>query len=429
MFNFEEDDLKIEIKESLERLIEYDLVDYGKKDKDKGKDKGKDGEKLCLTRAGILINSRGIDLDTYLLFKEYLENKRGKLTDLELITLLVKSSEGKNILIPSPQFNQITDYYRRGGCEYHYQDKMVKLVSKRGEDGKEIYQDILELDGEDHELEIEDYLSIKKALLLYDWIGDKEIKEIEEGYKIYGGTIRKLGEGFSWLADSLGGVAESLGWSKKENKKEELAGIKILSERLAWGVEEGELGLARLHIPGLGRSYVRALLREGYDDRKCLEELSEEALVKVIPKRLAGRIKRRFSAENSKVEEVKEVKEVKDGGLQPETVLEIDQHRPDRIIFMEKEIEVTARGFSLLYLLCQHKKEVVSYNNILDEVWKDDEDATYTRITHHIYKFRRDILDAIGNNKINKEKVKDIFKVVSGRGVMLNINDKELKIN
>jgi len=114
---------------------------------------------------------------------------------------------------------------------------------------------------------------------------------------------------------------------------------------------------------------------------------------------------------------------------QLKTILQIDRHRPDRIIFQGKEIKVTARGFSLLYLLAQHKGEVVSYDNILDEIWKDDEDAIYTRVIQHIYKFRRDILDAIGNNKTNKEKVKNIFKVVSGRGVMLNINDNKLKIN
>ncbi|MBE3127092.1 MAG: DEAD/DEAH box helicase, partial [Candidatus Atribacteria bacterium] len=256
VFNFKEDDLKTEIKGGLERLLAYDLVNYGKKDT----------EKLSPTRAGILINSRGISLDTYLLFKGYLENKRGKLSNLEIITLLTKSSEGKNIPIPFPQFNQITDYYKKDNWKYDYQKKMTELVSDRGEEGKEIYQDILELDGENHYLKIEDYLSIKKALLLYDWIGDKEIKEIEEVYKIYGGAIRKLGEGFSWLADSLGAIADDLGWSKKENKKEELTGIKILSERLAWGVEEEGLRLARIHIPGLSRSYIRVLLREGYDD-------------------------------------------------------------------------------------------------------------------------------------------------------------------
>jgi helicase len=59
----------------------------------------------------------------------------------------------------------------------------------------------------------------------------------------------------------------------------------------------------------------------------------------------------------------------------------------------------------------------------------DKEDAIYTRIIQHIHKLRRDILEVIGNNQTNKEKVKDIFKIVSGRGVMLNINDTEIKIN
>ena len=147
------------------------------------------------------------------------------MTNLEIITLLTKSGEGKIIPIPFPQFNQITDRYNRGDWKYYYQKKMTELVSDRGEDGKEIYQDILDLNGEDRglDLDIEDYLSIKKALLLYDWIGAKEIKEIEEAYKIYGGAIRKLGEGFSWLADSLAAVAENLGWSKKESKKERIS--------------------------------------------------------------------------------------------------------------------------------------------------------------------------------------------------------------
>jgi len=140
----------------------------------------KDTEKLSPARTGILVNSRGIDIDTYLLFKEHLENKKGKLTNLELITLLTKSSEGKNIPIPFPQFNQSADCYYREDWKYYYQDKMSELVSDRGEDGKEIYQDILKLNGEDCHLDLdtEDYLSIKKALLLYDWIGSKEIKEI-----------------------------------------------------------------------------------------------------------------------------------------------------------------------------------------------------------------------------------------------------------
>ena len=71
----------------------------------------------------------------------------------------------------------------------------------------------------------------------------------------------------------------------------------------------------------------------------------------------------------------------------------------------------------------------MSYENIIKKIWGTETEAIYTRIIQHIYKFRRDILDAIGDNKTNKERVKDMFKVVSGRGVMLNINDTEIKIN
>jgi helicase len=437
LFIFKEKNLGAEIKQGLESLIEYNLINYGKKDT----------EKLSPTRAGILINSRKISIDTYLLFKGYLENKKGKLSNLEVITLLNKSSEGKNIPIPFPQFNQVTDRYKADNWQYDYQRKMTALVSDRGEEGKEIYQDILELDGENHHLKIEDYLSIKKTLLLYDWIGDKEIKEIEEAYKIYGGAIRKLGEGFSWLADCLGAIAYDLGWSKKENKKEELAGIKMLSERLAWGVEEEGLKLARMHIPGLSRCYVRALLREGYDDEKCLGELPVEGLAKVVPERLAERIKKRFPAiavpsvtepsakedklvtknQQPKTENIQT--ETNDSQLAPCTlqpVLEIDIHRPDRIIFEGKEVNMTTIGFSLIYLLAQNTGKVVDYEDILNELWKDEENAIYHRLSYHLSKIKKNILKARKHN--DTDYINSIFMVIKGRGLMLNLREKELKI-
>lgn len=285
-------------------------------------------------------------------------------------------------------------------------------------------------------------------------MGEKEIKEIEEKYKIYGGSIKKLGEGFSWLADALGGIAEDLGWSKKENKKEKLAGIKILSERLAWGVEEEGLKLARLHIPGLSRNYIRALLREGYDDRKCLEELSEGELAKVVPERLAGRIKRRFPAENpaaktdnSDIEtsgsrsrtvntnvqqpttDSSRASQPKTENRKLKTVLEIDIHRPDRIIFEGEKIEVTSTEFSLIHLLAQNRGKILTHKDLLGTIWKESDDATYVQITFHLYKIRRVILKTIGNNKKNEKKVKDILKVISRRGIMLNLEEDKLKIN
>jgi len=109
--------------------------------------------------------------------------------------------------------------------------------------------------------------------------------------------------------------------------------------------------------------------------------------------------------------------------------LEIDQHRPDRIIFEGENIEVTATEFSLIYLLAQNRGKILTHNDLLDTIWKESEDATYVQITYHLYKIRRDILKIIGNNKKNKERFKDIFKVISRRGIMLNLAEEKLKIS
>jgi len=435
IFDFapKDEDLEKEIDLALEKLLEYHLITEG----------------LSPTDEGILICAKGINMETYLFFRNYLENKAGKMSNLELITLMALSSEGKRSYLPFPQFNHKTNRHNFNDWKYQYYNQIGELIADQEEGYKEIYQDIVGRDKEKISLDDQDYLSLKKAVLLYDWIGEKEIRELEEGHKIYGGSIQKLGEEFSWLADSLRTAAESLGWkmdepSQKNNplsqeektKKDNWEKIKTLAERLNWGVEEEGLKLARLHIPGLSRTYIKVLLREGYEDKKCLEQLSVEELSEIVPKRLAGRIKKRFSAENCKLKTDNRDLEtsiscphtLNTNDQQLTTILEIDPHRPDRIIFEGKEIEVTAIEFSLIYLLAQNRGKILTHDDLLNTIWKENEDATYVQITYHLYKIRRVILKAIGKNNKNKEKVKDILKVISRRGIMLNLEEDKLKI-
>lgn len=113
----------------------------------------------------------------------------------------------------------------------------------------------------------------------------------------------------------------------------------------------------------------------------------------------------------------------------PKTVLVIDIHRPDKIIFEGKKIEVTAKEFSLIYLLAKNRGKILTHDDLINTIWKDYENATYVQITYHLYKIRRDILKTIGKNKRNEKKVKNIFKVVSRRGIILNLKENELEIN
>jgi len=96
---------------------------------------------------------------------------------------------------------------------------------------------------------------------------------------------------------------------------------------------------------------------------------------------------------------------------------------------MGEKIEVTATQFSLIHLLAQHHEQVMSYDELLDELWKYEEDAIYNRVSFHISKVRRSILKLIGESKINKEKVKNIFVVVPKRGVILKLKTEEIKMN
>ena len=406
-----------------------------------------DRGKFSATDTGILIIARGMKVDTYLYFLSWLSGyPKGKISILEILFVMSFSEDGKAVSIPYPQFYHKD--VRKGKVHYTdwkeiYRNKLLWLVFELGEEEKAIYR-------EEHGLQkgktgIEEYLAYKKVLLLYDWISNREIRSIEQEYSLYHGAVKRLGEGFSWLADSLAAIACDMGWNKE--REEDVKKIRRLSERLVEGVEEVGLPLSRLHIPGLTRSYIQRLVKEGYEDEDCLKELGKKELSKVLPGRLVTRIRERIK--DKKEEEVKkkkkgQVKGVgkenkkiptgdteysdKFGGEQPQTILEIDKRRPDRILFEGKEVNITTRGFSLLYLLAKHSGQVIRYEEILKVLWKDEENAIYTRINYHICKIKKDILEVVNSKNGHVKRIGNIFKTIPGRGLMLDIQKKELLV-
>jgi len=364
-FHFEEDEnMEQEIDKYLDILVENKLIRKNKKGN------------FSPTTCGILIITKAIKVETYLYFKSWIkDSKKGEISNLEILLFLSLSLDGKELPIPF-SLSCINDCKReRHNCEQEeiYRNRILRLICNQGEEDIKFYQDklILKKD-EERVFNLENCLAFKKTLLLYDWIGSKKVKSIEEEYNIYRGSIKHLAESFSWLAESLANLAEITNW--KDEREEDLKKIRLLSERLIKEGKEEGLELAHPHI------------------ETCK------------PK-----------SENSH--------------LQPEPILQIDNHRPDRIIFLGKEVKLTPLAFSLVHLLAQNLGKVLSYNNLLDTLWsEDDDDATYVQISFHLSKIRRAILTTIGNNQINKERVKNIFKVVSRRGLMLNLEIEKLKL-
>ena len=419
-------------KENIEKEID-DCLDLLSKDRLIMEDKN---GILSPTINGVLVIAKGIKVKTYLYFKTWMKNsKKREISDLELLIVLSLSRNGKDLPIPCSQSDRNDDkrgeYNHEWEQEEIYWHRILGLIFNQGERDKEIYRDKFTLkEGEEETSTLEDYLPCKKTLLLYDWIkGNKEMKSLEQEYILYEGDVLRLAEGFCWLADSLAAIAESGCWKKK--RKEDLKKIILLSERLIEGIKEEGLNLARLYIPGLSRYYIRRLVGAGYNNGKSLKEASGEELNKILPKKLVNRIQERIKEEKVMQEVKKQKLIVETENCEPIfiTILEIDQHRPDRIIFMGKKIKVTATEFSLIHLLAQHNGQVMSYDELLDELWGDEEDAIYNRVSFHISKIRRTILKTIGKRKINEEKVKNIFVVVPKRGVMLKLKAEEIKMN
>ena len=434
---------------------------------------------LSPTDSGILIAAKRIKVETFLFFKSWLRYcKNGDISILEILFLLALSPDGKALPIPFSQ--SVSDDYKKEIDQYgnrkSYWNKLFYLIFEQGDEDKKLFRDNILMKKEKEEITtLEEYITFKKTHLLYDWVmGKKCVKAIEQEYNLYRGNIYRLGEGFSWLADSLAAIAESVGWEKKVNK--DLNKIRMLSNRLVGGVQEEGLNLALLYIPGLSQYYIRRLVEAGYSDENSLRKASEGELDKLLPKRLVQRIQRKMKEENNHLKMVKEKYIVQDERLKAfkklpeeygindindiiyetdktrnvnpekmnigevksaitsydkssEPLLEISELRPDRIIFMGQKIEVTAKEFSLIYLLAQNNGRVISYNELLDELWKGEDDAIYRRVNYHISNIRKTMFKTIGENKNNMEKIKNILVVVPGRGIMLNLKDTELIIN
>jgi helicase len=261
---------------------------------------------LSPTAKGILITALKIKVETYLFLKYWLGYcKKGEISDLEILLLLAFSADGRALPIPFSQVYRDDDRKescnRDCSCRGNYRNKLLHLVFEQVDEDKKLYRDKIILKKVKEEaIPLENYLAFKKTYLLHDWIkGNKDIKTIEQENELRGRTVQELGEGFSWLADSLMEIAKNEGW--KKSREEDLNKIKILSERLVDGVEEEGIDLSHLHIPGLSRYYIRRLVEAGYCDEKCLKEVSEGELDKVLPRRLVNRIQKRFSAENCKL--------------------------------------------------------------------------------------------------------------------------------
>jgi helicase len=243
--------------------------------------------RLTPTPLGKNTAAKGITLETAVSFVDFLKNTDPRnISDLELLTLMAMSRDAIEGYIPLKKSE-------RGSGGYY--EELKRTIYDGLEEDKAVYQSVWKISGM---LSQQKERAVKKALMLNQWITSKETKEIEESYEVFSGAIKRVGEDFSWLAETLASLAKEVGWDTRGINR-----ITTLSQRLIYGVTEKGLALSRIRIRGLGRTYINRLIGQGFDTPEALADLPLDELEKHLPRHLAERLYHHFHRQYEKKEE------------------------------------------------------------------------------------------------------------------------------
>ena len=402
------------------------------------------------TQIGKIVASKGVMLETVFHFLDFLHKADpSSITDLEVLTLLSLSKDAYFVYIPMKTKEK---GYRGYRLELH------KAVSHEMEEGKEIFRGILE---RSTRLAYEEERAIKKALMLSRWISPSDTREVENEYFIYSGAIRRAGEDFSWLAETLTDLAREVKWPEKAVKR-----IEVLSQRLIYGVSEEGLPLSQIRLRGLGRTYINQLVHNGYDTPHGITEVPLQELESILPKRLAQRLHKYceihygqkelkpkeapLARETWQVRAFSEIISNDDLLTQFHSCLALTENLAElvtnlpTILIDEKQNLFFYRGwpvflapttFKLMTLLGKRPGEVITRDEIYAHLWPEISNPNassnpYDRqISDHKRKITTQIKKAIkGKTAIDSYQIKNLIKTRRKVGYMLDLKRQEICI-
>jgi len=263
------------IEETIALSVKWGLIEKTAKDR------------LIPTPLGKNTAAKGIALETAVFFLEFLNNADPRnVSDFEILMLLAMSHDAIPVYIPLKR-------NERGQGGYLYELKQA--IHDSMEETKPVFQSVWKISGM---LSQEKERAVKKALMMNRWISPAETKEIENSYEVFSGAIKRVGEDFSWLAETLAALAREIRWDPRA-----IARIEHLSQRLIYGVTEKGLALSQIRLRGLGRTYINRMIAEGYDTPEAVVDLHLAELERLLPKHLAERLYRHFHKDYPKQED------------------------------------------------------------------------------------------------------------------------------
>ena len=249
----------------------------------------------------------------------------------------------------------------------------------------------------------EEVRAIKMVLVLLDWIEEVPVYDLEEHHRVLAGQILSAAQQVSWLIDAAAAIAEAFG-----ARQAFLVQLSAMADRVARGLRESALPLARQPIVALDRSILGALAAQGIDSIQAVQEAPQNLLSQWMPAREAELLKQ-WAAEQTPDESAPPEPLLSI----PRPILVVDDRRPDQIQVDGAAVGLQEKQFRLIRMLAESPGECVAYDSIYDVLWGE---AVVEPNQMHFQKRR--LIERIGRAAPGRET---LVRTIPKRGFMLDL--------
>lgn len=258
-------------------------------------------QNLDATEVGRLAASKGVQVETAIQMKRFLEANASAATDITPFEVLFHLTGTKN---GDSTYIGLSTYEHTHGS--YFQGLRVAVRNLPEHARNRIMDDYEEMANTSYD----NCHRAKKMLVLHDWILGRGNRDIETGYSCYLGMIEGLAGEFAWLMETLASMAKVMGWPEEAVEQ-----LNALTHQLLHGVTAEGIELAKLRTRGFARGRIMGLVKQGTTTVEGVLELAGDALKKIVTQNVADRICQ-IGRRLLQIQEIEETRS-EDGGQEP----------------------------------------------------------------------------------------------------------------
>lgn len=264
--------------------------------------------------------------------------------------------------------------------------------------------------------------AVRIVLALGYWRGPLTTAEVERRTRMSAGRLSALAEAVGWAVEVLARLGRELGWAQTD-----WAELMRLGRSVAAGVPEEGLALHELHVPGMGRGQIRALLAAGIKDRAALARAGAATLERVLGPAPAARALAVVCGLPVDRREAPEPPPLPDrppalrGPAERGELLIIDRRRPDRVLLAGVAVDLRPAEFRLLEVLAARPQCCVDYEAIYEGMWGDETFVEPAQIYSHRSRLARKLGAAT-------ERGEQLVRTIPKRGLMLDLPPEKVSV-